>query len=167
MHDPIQAPGAAARAFAWGGAAAFVASLSFFLFSYDVTFVAALVGPASANAIAWNTSLFSIFALHHSLFARIGVRTWIQRALPTLERSAYVWVASVLFVLVCALWRPVPGVAWKIYGGPAVMLRLLHVVGIVLSVGSAAAIDIWELAGVKQIHQGPSPTDTEFKATGT
>ena len=163
------------RAFAWGGAAAFVASLLYFLFSYDVTFVQTSEGTAGNGAMAWNSALFSVFALLHSVFARTGIRASIQRAMPTLERSIYVWVASVLFILVCLLWRPVAGDAWKIYGAPAYLLRLLHVAGIVLAVSSAVAIDIWELSGVKQImpagSQDPAYTDdpayeSEFKATG-
>jgi methanethiol S-methyltransferase len=168
VHPSTQAPSAAVRACAWGGAAVFVASLLYFLFSYDVTFVRPLDGERNMGAILWNTALFSLFALHHSLFARTGTRASIQRAMPTLERSFYVWVASLLFILVCLLWQPVAGDVWKIYGAPAYLLRLLHLTGIVLAVMSAAAIDIWELAGVKQIASaGSDPADTdEFKTTG-
>jgi methanethiol S-methyltransferase len=134
--------------------------------------VTAVEGELNIGAIAWNTALFSLFALHHSLFARTGIRASIQRAMPALERSLYVWVASLLFILVCLLWQPVAGVVWKIYGAPAYLLRLLHLTGIVLAVMSAAAIDIWELAGVKQItnanagSKDPAYTDAEFKTTG-
>ena len=176
MDDPSRAPGAAERACAWGGAGVFVASLLYFLFSYDVTFVKTVEGSAGLGAVIWNVVLFSIFALHHSVFARSGMRSAIQRRWPTLERSLYVWAASVLLVVTCALWRPVGGDVWKIYGTPAYLLRLLHLGGIVLSVMSAAAIDIWELSGVKQIYapvnsQRPTPNSQiesteEFKTTG-
>jgi len=173
VERPTQAPSTAVWAFAWGGAALFVVSLSFFLFSYDINFRREIPGPIDMIAVAWNTVLFSVFALHHTLFARSGLRSWVQQRLATLERSAYVWVASLLFILVCALWRPVPGELWQVYELPALVLRGLHLVGIVLSVASAAAIDIWELAGVKQVHsrppQGEAPNaqgQEEFKTTG-
>lgn len=169
MDDRTRAPSAAQRACAWGGAGAFVASLLYFLFSYDITFVSPAEGQPELGAIAWNTALFSVFALHHSLFARAGIRASIQRTMPTLERSVYVWIASLLFILVCLLWQPVAGVAWKIYGAPAYLLRLLHLTGIVLAVASAAAIDIWELSGVKPITDAGSKdpaSDSEFKTTG-
>jgi methanethiol S-methyltransferase len=171
VHPSTQAPSAAVRACAWGGALVFVASLLYFLFSYDVTFVRPDEGELAIGAIAWNTALFSLFALHHSLFARTGIRASIQRAMPTLERSFYVWVASLLFILVCLLWQPIAGVAWKIFGAPAYLLRFLHLAGIVLAVMSAAAIDIWELSGVKQITDmdaGSKEQDPayEFKTTG-
>ena len=168
MHASTQAPSAAIRACAWGGAAAFAASLLYFLFSYDVTFARTIEGPASLGSITWDVLLFSIFALHHSAFARSGIRDSIQRRWPTLERSLYVWIASVLFVVTCTFWRPVAGDVWKIYDAPAVALRLLHLGGIVLAVASAVAIDIWELSGVKQITNAGSkdPAYTEFRATG-
>jgi protein-S-isoprenylcysteine O-methyltransferase Ste14 len=170
VDDPTRAPSAAERACAWGGAGAFVASLLYFLFSYDVTFVKAVDSPAGLGAIVWNVALFSVFALHHSLFARSGIRDAIQRRWPRIERSLYVWVASLLLVITCAFWRPVGGDVWLLYGWPAIFLRLLHLGGIVLAVGSAAAIDIWELSGVKQITDAGSEdrahTEAEFKTTG-
>jgi protein-S-isoprenylcysteine O-methyltransferase Ste14 len=172
VDDPSRAPSAAERACAWGGAGAFAASLLYFLFSYDVTFVKTVDSSAGLGAVTWNVVLFSIFALHHSVFARSGMRSAIQRRWPTLERSLYVWAASVLLVVTCVLWRPIGGDVWKIYGTPAYLLRLLHLAGIILAVMSAAAIDIWELSGVKQItddagskEQDPA-YDSEFKTTG-
>ena len=160
---------AAARACAWGGAGVFVASLLYFLFSYDVTFVKPVDGGGGLAAVIWNVVLFSVFALHHSVFARSGIRDAIQRRWPTLERSLYVWTASLLLNVTCALWRPVGGDVWLVYGWPAIFLRLLHFGGIVLAVMSAAAIDIWELSGVKQItdagSKDPAYTD-DFKTTG-
>ena len=111
MHSPTPVSNPAARAVAWGGAGVFVLSLAFFLFSYDVTFRSDAAGAVSIGTIVFNTTLFSIFALHHSLFARSGLRGCVERRFGVLERSVYVWIASVLFILVCALWRPVPRVA--------------------------------------------------------
>jgi protein-S-isoprenylcysteine O-methyltransferase Ste14 len=123
--------------------------------------------------VVWNTALFSIFGLHHSALARMGVRDRIAHRFPTLERSLYVWVASLLLIAVCALWQPVPGVIWRASGPLATALSLLHVVGFVLSVASAAMIDIWELAGIRQVYpafraRSPEPNAhaPEFKTTG-
>src|SRR5262245_59181639 len=57
--------------------------------------------------IAVNVALFSAFALHHSLLARSGVKAWLTTRIPVaLERTVYVWTASLLFAAVCLLWRP-------------------------------------------------------------
>lgn len=147
---------------------AFVASLSFFLFSYDVTYGEAATGASRLVPIVWNIILFSVFALHHSLFARSGLRERIGRAVRSLERSVYVWVSSVLLIVVCAWWNPIPGVMWQVSSQPAaLLLRILHVAGIVLSIASAAAIDIWVLSGVSQIYPAPKTTRPDgFKSTG-
>jgi methanethiol S-methyltransferase len=168
VDDPTRAPSAAERACAWGGAGAFVVSLLYFLFSYDITFVKAVEGAAGSGAVVSDVVLFSIFALHHSVFARSGMRDAIQRRWPRLERSLYIWAASLLLIVTCALWRPVAGDVWLVYGWPAIFLRLLHFGGIVLAVMSAAAIDIWELSGVKQISNASKDPafGNEFTTTG-
>jgi protein-S-isoprenylcysteine O-methyltransferase Ste14 len=177
VPSPTRRPSAAERAVAWGGAAAFAASLLYFLFSYDVTFTRDLDGALKTGDVAWDVVLFSLFALHHSLFARLGIRASVQRTFGALERSVYVWIASALLILVCAFWRPVAGLVWQMYGLSAWLLRLAHVFGVGLSVFSAASIDVWDLAGVRQVAHGgqdasagskkqdPAYTE-EFKTTG-
>jgi protein-S-isoprenylcysteine O-methyltransferase Ste14 len=95
------------------------------------TFGAPATGTAAAGAVAWNVALFTLFALHHSVCARTSVRLWISRLVPTsLERSIYVWIAGLLLIAVCALWRPVPGIAWDVIGTLRLPLRLLQVGGV-------------------------------------
>jgi methanethiol S-methyltransferase len=155
-----------ARAFAWAGALCFFGSLSFFLFSYEITY--GETAPATANratAIAINSALFTIFALHHSVFARQRVRSWITRLVSSrLERSLYVWVASLLFIVVCLVWQPVPGIAWHASGPLRWLLVVIQAAGIWLTLWSAAALDILELSGVRQVTS--KPRETEFKTSG-
>ena len=165
MTGPARTQTLAARVFAWAGAALFAASLAYFLFSYTVTFVE--TGPAASaprNA-AFNVALFSLFALHHSLFARTPLRAWVSRvASPHLERSTYVWIASLMLVLVCAFWRPLPGIAWEVTGAGVWVLRAALAAGIWLTLRSAAMIDIWDLAGVRT--RSPEGRGTAFRADG-
>jgi protein-S-isoprenylcysteine O-methyltransferase Ste14 len=145
-------------AVAWGGAMLFLASLTYFSYFYlvllgrPVTAIAATV----PLAIATNTALFTIFALHHSLFARLGLKARVARAIaPGLERSLYVWIASVLFLAVCLLWHPLPGEAWRASGVARWLLHAVQLGGLVLTLKSASRIDIWELAGVRQARATP------------
>ena len=148
--------------FAWLGALLFFASLAYFLFSYVTTFGVPASGRDLVAPITWNVVLFTAFALHHSLFAREQMRGVIARTLPQpLERSFYVWVASLLFVAVCALWRPVPGIAWRVDGPMLWGLRALLAVGIWLSVSSAVFLDIRDLAGLRAPRRA-----IEFKTSG-
>ena len=160
-----------ARAVAWGGALLFVYSLSFFLYSYAVTFGESHPLPppedprAPARATIADVALFTLFALHHSVFARESVRAWVARIVPPyLERSLYVWVASALFIAVCALWQSVPGSAWRIDGVTRWIAIAVQAVGVWLCLHSAAIIDIFELSGVRQLSPRAGPM--EFKASG-
>jgi methanethiol S-methyltransferase len=144
------------RLFCWTGVALFLASLIFCFATYQGA-MGRIAGPAFSpvpNTLL-NVALFSAFALHHSIFARERLRRRIQQLVsPALERSVYVWIASLLLIVVCAAWRPVHGVAWNVSGGAAWFLRLLQVAGVWLTIRSAAAIDVLELAGVRQVTEG-------------
>ena len=147
------------------GAGLFVLSLSYFIYRYWLVFGTPAEGPPRTGGVVWNVVLFSVFALHHSVFARERVRHAITQALGPLERSFYVWLASLLFIAVCKLWLPLPGTIWDVGGVARVALLLLQIGGITFSVYSAAAIDVWDLAGVRQLNSQPSPV-FEFKTTG-
>ena len=171
MHDPGRAVTPTARLFAWIGAGLFVLSLSYFVYSYWAVFGRPTDGPLGAGVVVWNVVLFSVFALHHTVFARERIRQALTQALGPLERSFYVWVASLLFIAVCRLWLPLPGIVWEVEGAARFILIFLQIGGIAFSVYSAAAIDIWELAGIRQLNSQPLPTlnsqrELEFKTTG-
>lgn len=140
------------RIVAWAGAAVFAGSLLFFLYSYLVAFGAIAPGPLHIRDVITNAAWLTAFACHHSVFARAPVRAWVARVFPAaLERSLYVWVASLLFIAVCLLWRPIPGVAWQLPAFAWWLPALMQLAGAWLTLRSAAAIDIWELAGVRQV----------------
>jgi hypothetical protein len=178
VHDPGRAATPTASLFAWMGAGFFVLSLSYFIYCYWLVFGTRVEGPLQTGVVVWNVVLFSVFAMHHTLFARETVRRAVTRALGPLERSFYVWIASLLFIAVCKLWLPLPGIVWDMNSALTVALLFLQLAGIFLSVYSAAAIDIWDLAGVRQLNSQlpipnsqPLPTANsqptfEFKTTG-
>lgn len=148
--------------FAWSGALLFALALGSFAFAYMVPFAAVAAGPARAGDIAWNVGLFTVFAFHHSLFARAPIREAMARLVPVgLERSCYVWVASLLLVVVCILWRPVGGVAWVVSGPWRALLWTLQGAGAWLTLHGAAVIDVSELSGAS----GARPT-RPFKVSG-
>jgi protein-S-isoprenylcysteine O-methyltransferase Ste14 len=170
VHDPGRAATPTARLFAWMGAGLFVLSLSYFLYRYWTAFGQTVTGPLRIEVVVWNVVLFSAFAAHHSVFAREPVRRRLVRAFPHLERSIYVWIASLLFIAVCKLWLPMAGTVWELNRALSVALLMLQFAGIALSVYSAVLIDIWDLAGVRHVDsQLPTPnpqTTVEFTTTG-
>lgn len=142
-----------ARLMAWLGGAMFVASLAFFGWTYFLRFGDVTADGPVTTAVLVDLTLFTAFAVHHSVLARSGAKRWLVRHLPAhLERSSYVWVASVLFIGVCALWAPIPGVAYHHVGLAAVPHWLAVGLGGWLTVRSAGVIDPLELAGIRQTY---------------
>ena len=153
------------NAFAWAGALIFLVSLLSFGLCYGWRLSTPAPDTASTvpDAIT-NVILFTIFALHHSLMARSGAKAWITRVVPAdLERTVYVWIASVLFLAVCWLWQPLPGTIWSTAGVVFWILFAIQMIGGVLTLRAARIVGVWELAGVKQPdHTRP----IEFRASG-
>jgi protein-S-isoprenylcysteine O-methyltransferase Ste14 len=151
MSSPAQ-PGLRTSAIAWGGGALFVLALAYGAWFFVV--VLREPGPpdrAVLPAVAWNAACFTVFAAHHSLMARTRAKAWLQRRLdPALERTVYVWTASLLFVAVCLAWRRVPGVLYTASGPLAWALAGLQLLGLVLTVAGARVLDALDLAGVRQ-----------------
>ena len=152
------------KLFRWSGALAFLLSLlsmpAMYFFRWGRP--AAADGHAAADAIA-NITLFTIFALHHSIMARTGAKRWITQIVASdLERSVYVWIASLLFIAVCLMWQPLPGVIWETRG-PGLMLYVVQLFGVTLTLAAARIVGVWELAGVKQPDLSKS---VEFRADG-
>ncbi len=142
----------------------FLVSLLSFAFIYGIRLrVPAQDDGTTVRDAITNVVLFTVFALHHSVMARTGAKAWIARRLPpNLERSVYVWAASVLFLAVCWLWRPLPGVIWQVRG-PGLALYVAQLFGVVLTIAAARLVGVWELAGVTQ----PDPNRlVKFSATG-
>jgi methanethiol S-methyltransferase len=147
----------ARQVYAWLGAVTFVFSLLYFLYFYLFK-LDQPAEPGGLRALTFDVAMFSIFALHHSVMARTGAKRWISRLIPAqLERSTYVWISSLLFLVVCAGWRPIGGVLYDIHGWASVPFRAVQIASIVLILRAAAVLDVLDLAGVRQI-QGSAPT---------
>lgn len=151
MSASPRAPGIA-LAFAWCGAAAFAGSLLFFLYSYLITFGRPADSAGIIEAVAIDGVLFTVFALHHSVFARPAVKNRLAARLSVaLERSVYTWVASLLFIVVCASWRRVPGQLYQLNGPAAVAGYAVQLLAILLTARSSARLDVLDLAGVRPL----------------
>ena len=152
MQSTGAVPQRLARPIALGGLLFFVEALIYFVYRYAVVFGRELTGTSDPRAIVVDVTLFTVFALHHSLFARDTIRKRITRSVGVLERSTYVWLASALFIAVCAWWQPVAGAMWRIDEPAAAwLLRAAQLVGVWLTLRSALMIDFLELAGLRQV----------------
>lgn len=145
-----------ARAFALAGGLLFALSFGQFLWFY-------LVGldrrPAAGDvpaALTFNAALFTLFALHHSVFARTPLRAWVARHVPPrLERSVYVWTASLGFLAVCLLWRAAGEPLWHADGAARMTLRALQLTGIAVTLWATHTLDELAVAGIRQLDAAP------------
>jgi methanethiol S-methyltransferase len=160
-------PASPARAplVSWAGGAIFVAALALGGWTFVVRFGQAAPAGPPLWPVVINTLLFGLFALHHSLLARSGAKRWLSRHLPpSLERTCYVWISSLLFIAVCLLWQSVPGLLYRHTGVWAAPHWAAVGLGVWLSVVSARIIDPLELAGVRQAAGTERPSS--FRLVG-
>ncbi len=163
-----QADSAIAHLFAWTGGALFAFSLGYFVYAYGwrmgrLPSSAPPEGPTAAITIDF--LLFTVFAGHHSVMARTGAKRWLARHLPpSLERSVYVWISSVLLIATCAGWQDLPALVYRAGPPASWALRLVQLAGVALTLGGARVLDPLELAGIRQLVGG-SPT-SPFKVVG-
>lgn len=108
------------------------------------------VAPATATGI--DLLLLTVFALHHSVFARRGVRQRLARRIPAdVDRAFYVLSASALLSLVLWQWRPIPTLIWDVRAEPwRALLWCLFALGWIVAVGATFMIDHLEFVGLRQ-----------------
>jgi protein-S-isoprenylcysteine O-methyltransferase Ste14 len=152
-----------ARAFTGGGALVFVIALAVGTWRFIALGTPPADGPLLTGLLA-NTLLFGMFALHHSVLAREPVKAAVARLVsPPLERTTYVWVASLLFIVTCVAWRPIAGELYRIPPPWAWLIGALQLAGGLVTLDAARRIDVRVLAGLR-----PEPAqDGDLVARGT
>ena len=134
--------------FVWLGGAIFVFALAYCVYSYAFPWGRTL--PFHATAMGLDAALFSVFALHHSVYARDGIKDRLARIVPKpLLRSVYVWLASALLIVVCAAWQPVGVNLYRHTGAVALVHAALQLSGFVIIVQTVRLVDPLELAGIR------------------
>ncbi len=151
------------RIFAFLGGALFVTALAFCAWSYLIVWgapdrhvigaVHLIVGGhdlTATLAAGLDVVLFTVFAAHHSLFAREPVKSALRHAAPPrMIRPLYVWTASLLLMVVCAAWVPVGGSLYHHRGGWAALHAGVQLAGLWITAASVRLIDPFELAGMR------------------
>lgn len=162
----------AAIALAWLGGAAFVVALAtfarFYLWTLGRPAPSSSPSPPHSISLLQNVALFTLFTLHHSVLARPAVKRWLTRWVPGwLERSLYVWAASLLFLAVCVAWQRIGGIVYALPTTWRGVGYAVQVAGVVLIARASGALDVLELAGIRQVRdalRGPAPTRTPPEA---
>jgi protein-S-isoprenylcysteine O-methyltransferase Ste14 len=134
----------------------------FVTFLYAVGFVTGVVVPKTIDtgvpvptleALAVNLLLMTVFAIQHSVMARRQFKQWWTRFVPkSVERSTYVLFSSLALILLCAMWRPMPTVIWRL-NDPLFRLLMtsLSFTGFLIVLSSTFLINHFELFGLHQV----------------
>ena len=112
----------------------------------------AMTGPAGP-ALLINALLLGLFAIQHTVMARPGFKAVLTKLIPqAAERSTFVMITNLVFVLLFWQWRPLGGTIWEIESplGIAILEGLFWLGwGIVLI--STFLIDHFDLFGLRQV----------------
>jgi len=114
-------------------------------------------------AVAIDLACLAVFFAHHSVMARARAKRVLARLIPpAIERSTYVLVATLALILVMALWRPLPQIAWHAEGAAGVALTVVFWAGVLVALAAAHLLDGLELFGVRQVlgyarRRAPAP----------
>ena len=134
----------------------------FVTFLYAVGFVTGVIVPKTidtgvlvpaSQAFTVDLLLMSVFAIQHSVMARRQFKQWWTKWVPkSVERSTYVLFSSLALILLCAMWRPIPAVIWRL---DAPLLRVamtaLSFTGFAIVLSSTFLINHFELFGLRQV----------------
>ena len=144
---------------------------------YAIGFVDGMLVPKDINAgmeapwpeaILVNLALMSLFAIQHSVMARKSFkRWWTQYVSPSIERSTYVLLASLVLLLLFWQWRPMPTMVWQI-ANPAIAraVTALSMLGWLIVFTSTFLINHFELFGLQQVADnlaGRAPAAPRFR----
>ncbi len=73
---------------------------------------------------------------------------------PIIERSVYVWIASLLLIGVCVLWQPVAGALYRFASPFAVLGYMIQIAGITITERGSSSIDVLDLACIRRAVDG-------------
>lgn len=148
------------------------------VFLYAIGFVGNLLVPKSIDSepgservrsLIVDAGLLALFAVPHSVMARVGFKRWWTRFIPqSIERSTYVLISSLLLAILFWLWQPVEEVIWATdLAGLKILSQLIFWMGWGIVLWSTFLIDHFDLFGLEQVYRcfrGQPYTPPDLKA---
>jgi len=152
-------------------------AIFFVTFLYQIGFVESMLVPKAMNdgpvvsvaqAVAVNVVLLSLFAIQHTIMARLVFKRWWTTIVPAaIERSVFVLLSSLLLLLINWKWSPLPEYVWHVQGSVGrAALYAVSFAGWGLVLYSTFLINHFDLFGLRQVwlcFTGREYTALEFK----
>ena len=151
----------------------------FCAFLYQIGFLVNPIVPKSINdgavtpaaqAALTNVVLLSLFAIQHTIMARLVFKRWWTTIVPaSIERSVYVLLSSLLLLLMNWLWQPLPDMVWHVENTVGrLLLHTISFVGWGLVLYATMLINHFDLFGLRQVwlyYNGREYSPVRFKET--
>lgn len=127
-----------------------------------------VIAPLHAAGI--DVVLLSLFAIQHTIMARIAFKQWWMTIIPQpIERSVYVLLSSLLLLLMNWQWRPMPEVVWHVENPIGrLLLYAISFAGWGLVLYATFLINHFDLFGLRQVwlhYRGRDYSPVRFKET--
>jgi len=146
-------------------------------FLYAVGFVDNLLVPKSIDSgtesgfvesIIINLLLLGLFAVQHTIMARPSFKKWWTTIVsPTIERSTFVLLTSLILLLIFWQWRPMTGIVWEVQNETlALVINGIFWLGWLIVFLSTFMINHFHLFGLDQVFNNlrdKPPTGLKFK----
>jgi protein-S-isoprenylcysteine O-methyltransferase Ste14 len=142
------------------GALTYILFLGVFL--YAIGFVGNILVPKSVDspasdpigtAILVDALLLGLFAVQHTIMARSGFKRLLTKIVPPeAERSTFVLVTNIVFLLLFWQWRPIDGIVWQVESNlGSAILSIVYWIGWGTVLISTFLIDHFDLFGLRQV----------------
>lgn len=128
-------------------------------------------GPAGATGLAVivDLALIALFGLQHSVMARPAFKArWTKIVPAAFERTVYVIIASVMLIVLFALWQPLPQPLWTVTNPTAAAtLWAIFAIGWGTVLISTFLISHFQLFGLTQVYANWRGREVPDKPFGT
>jgi protein-S-isoprenylcysteine O-methyltransferase Ste14 len=139
--------------------------ISYFIFFgtflYQIGFLVGVAVPKAIDdgaavsgfqAVATNLALLSLFAIQHTIMARLAFKRWWTTIIPeSIERSVYVLLSSLILLLMNWQWKPLPETVWHVDGAGRNALYAVAAAGWGIVLYGTFLINHFDLFGLRQV----------------